>query len=647
MCRAFCLSTGFAATLLACATAAAPPPASAFMNFAVYQSMKISPDGSRIAFTQRDDSREYLSVVSFPQMQPLMRTGFGDNLDIDTFYWASDTRLLVQPLRRIPGWISVKARTGEIFGIDADGKNAKALFGIASVGGTGHFANQDFMFAAGQIIDVPRDETDTVVIQTRASGTMAVGAYRMNIHTGRLTGVATSPLNGGEFLTDTKHDVVVASGLDQSGEFRVYFRTDNKSPWQLKETYPVLKGALRPLHRSAEAGQFFAVDETEGGTSKIVSWNPATGSKTLLFQHAETDIAILREDMDNRAWMLSYIDHFPEYWYPEPNHPLAALHQALRKSYRNVEIDIVNETRDGSLAIAVMSSPTLPPRFLVVDAKNQKILQQLQAYPQLKSEDLSPMQPIELRARDGMMIRGYLTTPNVPDKKRLPAVVLVHGGPHGIYDSYGFDPEVQLLASRGYAVLQINYRGSGGRGREFEAAGYGKWGREMQDDITDGVRWAIADGAIDPNRICIFGSSYGAYAALTGAYREPDLFRCAIGMSGVYDLPMMFEKGDIPRTDYGVRYLEEAVGTDQEELKRRSPAYNAERIKASVLLIHGAQDQRAPIQHAVRMKAALEKAGNPPEWLTESGEAHGFQDEKHRALAYEKILDFLAKHLER
>jgi len=196
-------------------------------------------------------------------------------------------------------------------------------------------------------------------------------------------------------------------------------------------------------------------------------------------------------------------------------------------------------------------------------------------------------------------------------------------------------------------VLQINYRGSGGRGREFEAAGYGKWGREMQDDITDGVRWAIADGAIDPNRICIFGSSYGAYAALTGAYREPDLFRCAIGMSGVYDLPMMFEKGDIPRTDYGVRYLEEAVGTDQEELKRRSPAYNAERIKASVLLIHGAQDQRAPIQHAVRMKAALEKAGNPPEWLTESGEAHGFQDEKHRALAYEKILDFLAKHLER
>jgi len=167
----------------------------------------------------------------------------------------------------------------------------------------------------------------------------------------------------------------------------------------------------------------------------------------------------------------------------------------------------------------------------------------------------------------------------------------------------------------------------------------------MQDDITDGVKWAVADGVTDPKRICIFGGSYGAYAALTGAYREPDLFRCAVGISGVYDLPMMFEKGDIPRTDSGIRYLKEAVGTDEEELKRRSPVYNAEKIKAAVMLIHGAQDQRAPIQHATKMRAALERVGNPPEWLTENGEAHGFQDQKHRTEAYEKILAFLAKHL--
>jgi len=646
MSRVSNLTIGVAITLQAAVAAAAPPPVSAFMNFASYQSMKISPDGSRVAYTQRDDSREYLAVVTFPEMQPVMRTGFGENLDIDTFYWASDTRLLVQPLRRIPGLISFKARTGEIFGVDADGKNGKMLFGIASAGGEGRFANPDFTGAAGEIIDLLRDEKDTVLIQTIRFGQGGGNsAYRMNIHTGRLSGVATSPLNNGDFLTDAKHNVAVVSGDDQEGNFRVYFRTDNQSPWQLKKTYPTLKGSLQPLHRSDDVGRYIAVDRSDGGTSKIVSWDPVTGDEKLLFQHEQTDIAGVNEDDDNRTWMFTYVDHFPYYWYPAPQHPLAVLHQALRQRFRNVEVEIVNQTRDGSLAVASISSPVLPPRFLIVDVKSLKVLQQLQAYPELKSEDLSPMEPIEFRARDGAMIRGYLTTPNVADKKKLPTVVLVHGGPHGIYDAYGFNPEVQLLASRGYAVLQINYRGSGGRGLTFEAAGYGKWGREMQDDITDGVKWAVADGVTDPKRICIFGGSYGAYAALTGAYREPDLFRCAVGMSGVYDLPMMFEKGDIPRTDSGIRYLKEAVGTDEEELKRRSPVYNAEKIKAAVMLIHGAQDQRAPIQHATKMRAALERVGNPPEWLTESGEGHGFQDQKHRTEAYEKILAFLAKHL--
>lgn len=255
------------------------------------------------------------------------------------------------------------------------------------------------------------------------------------------------------------------------------------------------------------------------------------------------------------------------------------------------------------------------------------------------------VEPFEFSARDGMKIRGYLTTPQGPSAKQLPMIVLVHGGPHGVYDSFGFDFEAQLFASRGYAVLQVNYRGSGGRGRAFQAAGYGRWGREMQDDITDGVRWAISDGVADPKRICIYGGSYGAYAALTGAFREPDLFRCAVGMAGVYDLPLMFEKGDIQTIERGVNYLKLAIGTDIEELKRRSPVYNADKIRVPVLLLHGKVDERAPYEHAKRMRAALGKVGNSPEWSTEWGEGHGFFDEANRASAYELMLTFFAKHL--
>jgi dipeptidyl aminopeptidase/acylaminoacyl peptidase len=249
-----------------------------------------------------------------------------------------------------------------------------------------------------------------------------------------------------------------------------------------------------------------------------------------------------------------------------------------------------------------------------------------------------------VKVRDGVKIRGYLTTPN-GKSKNLPMIVLVHGGPHGPFDDYDFNYETQLLASRGYAVLQVNYRGSGGRGREFMVSGYRRWGHEMQNDITDAVKWAIGFGVADRNRICIYGGSYGAYAALTGAYREPDMFKCAVGLSGIYDLPLMFNRGDIKDLKSGVRYLNDVLGSDEADLRERSPVYNAEKIKAAVFLIHGKEDERAPFEHAKRMREALQKAGNPPEWLSEGGEEHGIFNENHRARVYELMLQFFAKHI--
>jgi dipeptidyl aminopeptidase/acylaminoacyl peptidase len=249
-----------------------------------------------------------------------------------------------------------------------------------------------------------------------------------------------------------------------------------------------------------------------------------------------------------------------------------------------------------------------------------------------------------VKVRDGVKIRGYLTTPK-GKSKNLPMIVLVHGGPHGPFDDYDFNYEPQLLASRGYAVLQVNYRGSGGRGREFMVSGYRHWGHEMQNDITDAVKWAIGYGVADRNRICIYGGSYGAYAALTGAYREPDMFKCAVGLAGIYDLPLMFNRGDIKDLKSGVRYLNDVLGGDEADLRERSPVYNAEKIKAAVLLIHGKEDERAPFEHAKRMREALQKAGNPPEWLSEGGEAHGIFNEDHRAQVYELMLAFFAKHI--
>jgi dipeptidyl aminopeptidase/acylaminoacyl peptidase len=223
--------------------------------------------------------------------------------------------------------------------------------------------------------------------------------------------------------------------------------------------------------------------------------------------------------------------------------------------------------------------------------------------------------------------------------------VFPHGGPHGVRDWWEFDPEVQLLASRGYAVLQVNFRGSGGYGMAFESAGHGEWGAKMLDDIADATRWAVEQKVAPADRICIYGASYGGFAALMGAAREPDLYRCAIGQAGVYDLQLMWESGDIPDMRGGRDYLERVLGTDAARLRAQSPVYNAQNIKAPVLLIHGKADERADYEQARRMKEALEQSQKKFEWLALGREGHGVYDEQTRREVYERILQFLDANL--
>lgn len=635
-----------AACLLALPCVAAPPVAT-FMKYPRFQTVTISPGGNYVALTQRTAEAEALVIAHYPGYAVSKITNFGKLTDIDQIAWANDTRLLIQPARRFPGLLAGNAATGEILGMDADGKKAELLFGYqAGSGRVGTRTPQrQSTYAAGEILGFRAGDPDNVLIQTRTPQGQYNSVLRMNVRTGMLSTLARSPLPGGTFVLDSSSKVRFVYEEDEHGDLQLFRRQDADDSWQRISTYAARQGAAIPIDdRSAD--EFLAIDNTTTATESVVAWNLATGNKQTLFNNPVSDTFTYARDEQRHVWMFGYRDHFPKYWYPDPEHPLARLHRALRSIYPDAVISISSTTRDMALAVASVSAPQLPPTFLLLDVKNQKILDQLAAYPDLHKEDLAPTEPVELRARDGMALRGFITTPNGPrQKKNLPMVVVVHGGPHGPYDAYEFDPEVQLLASRGYAVLQVNFRGSGGQGRVFEAAGYGRWGREMQDDVTDAVRWAIADGVADRNRICILGGSYGAYAALTGAFREPDLFKCAVGIAGVYDLPLLFEQGDISEHERGLSYLKAVLGTDQAELKARSPAYNADKIRIPVMLIHGKDDERAPIAHAERMRAALEKAGNKPEWLTRWGEGHGFNDETNRITMYEKVLDFLARHI--
>jgi dipeptidyl aminopeptidase/acylaminoacyl peptidase len=228
---------------------------------------------------------------------------------------------------------------------------------------------------------------------------------------------------------------------------------------------------------------------------------------------------------------------------------------------------------------------------------------------------------------------------------RLPMVLLPHGGPHDVADEWFFDPDAQFLASRGYAVLQVNFRGSNGRGLSFRHAGYRQWGGKIQDDLVDGVRWAIGQGEVDAKRICVYGASFGGYSALMLAAREPGMFRCAVGYAGVYDLNQMASTGEAKASKRLRATLARTIGTDKAELDRYSPAMQAERITIPVLLVHGGKDKRAPLAQAEAMRAALVKAGHPPEWLVAPNEGHGFYDTRNVTEFYQRLEAFLARHL--
>ena len=258
---------------------------------------------------------------------------------------------------------------------------------------------------------------------------------------------------------------------------------------------------------------------------------------------------------------------------------------------------------------------------------------------------MAATKPISFKARDGLTIHGYLTLPENQEAKNLPLVVMPHGGPHGPRDWWGFDPDAQLLANRGMAVLKVNFRGSGGYGRSFEHAGHKKWGAEIQYDIIDATKYVVAQGFADPNNICIMGASFGGYSALQSSIIEPDLFKCAIGVVGVYDLPLMFKEGDIAGRERGQRYLKQVLGEDQQQLKAYSPVFNIDKLKAPVLVVHGGDDQRAPIEQAESLISSLKQANHPYEYMLLENEGHGFYKPKHRTEYYKRVLAFLQQHL--
>ncbi|HTL17650.1 MAG TPA: S9 family peptidase, partial [Patescibacteria group bacterium] len=302
--------------------------------------------------------------------------------------------------------------------------------------------------------------------------------------------------------------------------------------------------------------------------------------------------------------------------------------------------------RDGTKAILGSSNDRTPGTFYLVDTTSGKIKKLSDVAEWIDPEEMCPMRPIEYQSRDGLKIHGYLTLPLGSSGKNLPMVVNPHGGPN-LRNSWGFDPEVQFLANRGYAVLRVNFRGSTGYGKTFLKAGFKEWGLKQQDDITDGVKWAIEQGIADPKRIAIFGASYGGFAALTGLEKTPELYRCGISYAGVTDILRTIDPS-APTLTMVKMLLAERVGDpkkDRQQLKESSPLNHVDQIQVPVFLAYGALDPKVPIATARTLAKDLQKRGKLYAFMEKEDEGHGFVKEENRIEFWKKVDEFLKSNL--
>ncbi|MFC5577473.1 alpha/beta hydrolase family protein [Lysobacter niabensis] len=612
----------------------------AFIRKDVFNDIQISPDGQYYAATVPREDRTILVILRRSDNEITASVDDGRNTHIAGFVWVSKERLLVTMARKF-GALDQPAQTGELYGINVDGSRAGVLVG-GSAKSQSSIKSQSVV--ASLVDDLLQDDENVIISTDPYAGNAHTLAERMNVRTGRRTTVARSPVVNAGFTTDIHGVVRFAVGAASDRKAKLYYRAGEDAEWTLVNDEATTGLSMSAIGFSADNKVAYLEAQQEKGPNAILAYDAATGQRTTLLRDDDSDPSGIIRDARGAVVGASFYDGRRRNAFFDESSAEARMYRGLEQAFSGQAVLVTSRTADGRQLMVHVWSDRDPGDFYVFDTATSRAEHVVASGAWLDPARMASMQPIRVTARDGVALHGYLSVPQGSTGKGLPLVVLPHGGPFGIQDAWGFQNEVQLLAQAGYAVLQLNFRGSGGYGISFQRAGQRQWGLAMQDDITDATRWAIKEGIADPKRVCLYGASYGGYASLMGVAKEPDLYRCAAGYVGVYDLPMMHTKGDVERRRAGRTFLQEWLG-EPGTLASTSPNRLADRIRAPVFLAAGGEDQRAPIEHSRLMEQALKKAGVPVESLYYDTEGHGFYTQEHQREFYTRLLAFLSRHL--
>jgi len=618
---------------------------------------QLSPDGKRLAFLRDYHGQASLHVVSVDEKK-LSRLDIGEaalanntRKDVASFTWVGNERLVIST-----------AVWDMFYGMIASNWDGSQTVPISGYEDNRIAVNGGKLWVR-EVIHTFRDKDQNILMLDRHqdSGGSANRPDILRVDT--LTGRASTELkNPGEVARwGLDFDGVARFGVlthgQQSGAI---YRESAQAPWRTILPLQNRSGGLRPLGFDAASQRMLVASLNDEKRWAVFPLDPGTGE---LGQPLVSDpvydivpegladaagVGLVSTVFSRRKQTLVGVrfvtDTSRVKWF---DRDFAAYQALVDRSMPDTVNVLAGMSDDEKRLLWYSFSDQHPGEYSLLDLDRRKLSLLATRMPWVKPAQMAPMLMVKYAARDGLVIHGYLTVPVGHERKNLPLVLLVHGGPW-VRDVWGYNPLVQLLANRGYAVLQMNYRGSIGYGEELYRKARRQIGREIQDDIEDATRWAIEAGVADPKRIAIMGASYGGYSTLFGLGRTPELYRCGISIAGVTDWLAFYEDSDIAEYKSSKRYWREQLGDpvkDHYDLRSISPVNFADKITAPVLIIQGKEDQRVPQDQAKRMVAALTKAGRKPESLFMAKMGHNLGDEKQRTEIYKAVVTFLEKNL--
>lgn len=590
---------------------------------------QVSPDGKTLSFMAPFERRRNLYVValpadgSAPDFARAKRLTSETARDIAGYFWKGDGHILY-----------VKDFGGDenyhVVSVDVKGGEVKDLTPMAKI--------------QASIVDDLRNDPHHVLVQHNQRIPQVFDVYKINVKTGQSTRVAENPGNITGWVTDHTGSVRVATTTDGVNSSLLY-RATEKDAFKTVVTTD-FRTTVGPMFFTFDNKNLYAMSNRDRDKTALVILDPATGKETKpLFEHPEVDLG--GAEYSRKRKVLTTVGF--ETWKSQRHYfdeATKALYGKLEKQLPGMDVAVISENlAEDTFIVASYSDRTPGVRYLY-HAKTDKLVKLGDHNPRINPADMATMKPVTYTSRDGLKINGYLTLPAGREAKNLPVIVNPHGGPWA-RDSWGYNPEIQFLANRGFAVFQMNFRGSTGYGRAFWEKSFKQWGKTMQDDITDGVQWLIKEGIADPKRVGIYGGSYGGYATLAGVTYTPDLYAAAVDYVGVANL-FTFMKTIPPYWAPFLKMMHEMVGDpekDKDLMTASSPVFHVDKIKTPLFVAQGANDPRVNKNESDQMVEALKKRGIEVQYMVKGNEGHGFHNEENRYDFYGAMEGFFTKHL--